>query len=144
MIAVLGLSHLGLSTIVSLASKGCNVIGFDENKNLIKNIKKFNLHIKEPGLLKSLKKYSKRIKFTSDISEIKKTKVTFISIDVPTNKKSGKYKVVLNLISLAKKNLGKNSVLVIMSQIPPGFMREINFSKNDFLSGRNINLWRLY
>ena len=130
MIAVLGLSHLGLSTIVSLASKGCNVIGFDENKNLIKNIKKFNLHIKEPGLLKSLKKYSKRIKFTSDISEIKKTKVTFISIDVPTNKKDqGKYKVVLNLISLAKKNLGKNSVLVIMSQIPPGFMREINFSK---------------
>ena len=39
MIAVLGLSHLGLSTIVSLASKGCNVIGFDENKNLIKILK---------------------------------------------------------------------------------------------------------
>ena len=74
MIAVLGLSHLGLSTIVSLASKGCNVIGFDENKNLIKNIKKFNLHIKEPGLLKSLKKYSKELNSPVIFLKLKKLK----------------------------------------------------------------------
>mgnify|MGYP000852604923 FL=1 len=130
MISVIGLSHLGLSTLVSLASKGYNVIGFDTSEDLINNIKKLNLQIKEPGLLKSLKKYSNRIKFTCKISDIKKTKVTFISIDVPTNKKNlGKYKIVLNLINLAKKNLGKNSILVIMSQIPPGFMRKIDFPK---------------
>ena len=38
MIAVLGLSHLGLSTIVHYF-KGCNVTGFDENKKFNKNIK---------------------------------------------------------------------------------------------------------
>lgn len=130
MISVIGLSHLGLSTLISLASKGYKVIGYDKSKDLIDNIKKLNLQIKEPGLLKSLKKYSKRIKFTYNINDIKNTKVIFITIDVPTNKKNvGKYKIVLNLIKLAKKNLGKNSSLVIMSQIPPGFMRKINFSK---------------
>ena len=88
MISVIGLSHLGLSTLVSLASKGYNVVGFDTSEDLINNIKKFNLQINEPGLLKSLKKYSKRIKFTCKISDIKKTKVTFISLDVPTNKEN--------------------------------------------------------
>ena len=46
MISVIGLSHLGLSTLVSLASKGYNVIGFDTSEDLINNIKKLNPQIK--------------------------------------------------------------------------------------------------
>ena len=49
-----------------------------------------------------------------------------------TKKNQGKYKVVLNLISLAKKNLGKNSVLVIMSQIPQALWERSISLENDF------------
>ena len=59
-IGFIGLSHLGLCYLAASAEKGCQVIGYSRDKDLLLSLSEFELSVKEPNLVKTLKKNKKK------------------------------------------------------------------------------------
>ena len=131
-ISFCGLSHLGLvySGIYSKFAK--QTVCYDTDFELIKNLKKKKLKIREPKLKSNLFDLRKKIKFSNNIDDILNSDLVFISLDVPTNKfGESDYSKINNLINLIKNRLKKGCSLIILSQLFPGYCDKI-FSKNKF------------
>jgi len=129
-ISFFGLSHLGLNYLAASAAKGFKVIGYDENKELIERLKLKKKIFNEPFLFENLKKYKKNITFTSNVNDLKKSKIIFISSDIDTNKngKSDLKKIKKSIRVIKSKLSNKN--LIIMSQVKPGFTKKIVWNKS--------------
>tara|TARA_Y100000768_G_scaffold333690_1_gene273925 strand:- start:58755 stop:60029 length:1275 start_codon:yes stop_codon:yes gene_type:complete len=133
-VGYVGLSHLGLCSSVAAAIKNCKVISFDEDQSLIKRLNKGISDITEPHLNQSLKKYKNKIIFTNNINEINSCDIVYISLDVPTDSKgksdlSSIYKLIKKLFQ----NISRDTPIVILCQVPPGFTRQLKWpSKNLF------------
>ena len=130
-IAFVGMSHLGLNYAVATASKKFKVICYDENISTIKLLKNKISPIFEKDLEKNIKLNFSNLKFTNNISDLKNCDNVYISEDVNT-KISGKSDLTSTkgLINKTIKHLNKNSNLIILCQVPPGFCRSINWNKN--------------
>ena len=130
-VAFIGMSHLGLISSVCVAEKGFQVVGFDQDLSTIEKLNSNQLIYSEPKLPELLEKNKKRLCFTNKLSEIKKCDIVYISKDVPTNDKNQSDVDSINtLINLVKESLNNKAVLVILSQVPPGFTRKISFDKS--------------
>jgi len=123
-IGFIGMTHLGLVSGVSAAEKGFDVICYDPDKNLIANINELKLPISEPKIENLIRKNSKQIRFTSECSELKKCDVVFVAPDVATDD-SGQSDLlsINNLLDIAFSETRPNAVIVILSQVPPGYTR---------------------
>ena len=127
-----GMSHLGLNYLAAASSKKFNVIGFDKDEEHISNLKKNLLKIKEPGLEYTLKKNKKNIKFTSNLEDLKKCNLIFISLDINTNQKNeSNYNEINKLLKSILSKLNHKFTLVLLSQVFPGFTRKILNKKTD-------------
>ena len=130
-IGFVGMSHLGLNYLAAASEKGFSVIGFDNDKDKIHKIKKRTLDLSEPNLWNLIKKNSNKIIFSDNFKNLKSCDLVFISQDIKTDKK-GRAKLIKlkKLINTAILNIGKNAILIILSQVKPGFMRKIKFDKS--------------
>jgi len=130
-IAFVGMSHLGLNYAVATASKKFKVICYDENISTIKLLKNKISPIFEKDLEKNIKLNFSNLKFTNNISDLKNCDNVYISQDVST-KISGESDLTATkgLINKTIKHLNKNSNLIILCQVPPGFCRSINWPKD--------------
>lgn len=131
-IGFVGLSHLGLNYLAASAEKGFKVIGFHDDINLITKLKKKESIISEPGLTKLLAKNKKKINFTPNIKDLKSCDIIFVSLDIPTDSRNKSNLKKINFyIKKIKKTLVKNSVIVILCQVPPGFTERIRWDKKN-------------
>jgi len=129
-IGYVGLSHLGLVSSITSSEKSYNVIGYDKNLKLINKLKQGIIDLKEPNLLKLFNKNKRNINFTNNPIILKQCDIIYISEDIKTNKKNvSDYQKINNLINKVKKYISKKSILVILSQITPGFTRKIKWPK---------------
>ncbi len=130
-IGFVGMSHLGLNYAVATASKKFKVICYDENISKINLLKNKISPIFEKDLEKKIKLNFSNLNFTNNISDIKNCDNVYISKDVST-KASGESDLTATkgLIDKTIKHLNKNSNLIILCQVPPGFCRSINWNKN--------------
>ncbi len=130
-IGFVGMSHLGLNYLAATSEKGFSVIGFDNDKDKIRKIKKRTLDLSEPNLWNLINKNSNKIIFSDNFKNLKSCDLVFISQDIETDKK-GKAKLIKlkKLINTAILNISKNAILIILSQVKPGFMRKIKFDKS--------------
>jgi UDPglucose 6-dehydrogenase len=130
-IGFVGMSHLGLNYAVATASKKFKVICYDENISTINLLKNKISPIFEKDLEKKIKLNFSNLKFTNNILDLKNCDNVYISEDVST-KISGEsdLTVTKGLINKTIKHLNKNSNLIILCQVPPGFCRSINWNKN--------------
>jgi UDPglucose 6-dehydrogenase len=123
-----GMTHLGLNSAVAVAERGFNVICFDENKETIEKLKSQNLSIVEPNLDALLAKNIERIQFTHHLQDLNKADVIYIAPDVPTDHQGhSDISGIQQLIKLVATHLNSAATLVVLSQVPPGFTREIQF-----------------
>ena len=130
-IGFVGLTHLGLNYLAATSEKGFKVVAIDLNKEKINKLKKFHFEYDEPNLKKMINKNKKKIFFSSDLNNLKYCGIIFVSQDVKTNKKGkGDLKNLKKLITKISKFINSKSVLVILSQVQPGFTRMINFEKS--------------
>ncbi len=129
-IGFFGLSHLGLNYLAASAAKGFRVVGYDENKELIEKLKSNKVIFKEPLLFENLKRFNKNIIFSNKISDLKKSKIIFISLDVKTDK-YGKSDLngIKKIIKIIKLKINKKN-LILMSQVKPGFTKKISWDKS--------------
>ena len=127
-IAFVGLTHLGLIYLAASSQKGFKVKGIDLDEKKIKKLKKFDIEYKEPNLKKTLFDNKKNIIFSSSFNNLSDCNIVFISQDISTDSKDkADFNSLKKLIKITSKFLNRKSILVILSQVQPGFTRMVNF-----------------
>jgi UDPglucose 6-dehydrogenase len=120
-----GMTHLGLVSGVCAAEKGFDLVCFDQNKDKIKELKAGQLPVSEPQLDELVRNNKDRILFTSEVSDLLKCDVVYVAPDIPTDD-LGKSDLapIDQLLDLVFKTSREDAVVVVLSQVPPGFSRE--------------------
>lgn len=119
-IGVLGLGYVGLTLSITLAKSKFNVVGIENNKKILKKLKKGNAHFYEENIdidfQRVLKK--KKIILSEKISDLKNCDVIFITLGTPIDENK---KVLLqNLFTTSKKLskvIKKNCVVGLRSTV---------------------------
>ncbi len=125
-IGVIGLSHLGTCYSIAYATKGANVIAYDFDENTRKERISGYFDPAEPGVMTFLQKPSNNFRITDNINELGVCDLLVYAKD--TNFELEK-NLALSLISdeilLITASIKDGIPLVIMSQVPPGFTRNL-------------------
>ena len=131
-ISVIGAGYVGLVTAACFSEFGYKVVCIDNDLEKIKQLKKNQIPIYEPGLGDLVKKNTDAsyLKFTNDLSHIKKSNIIFIAVGTPTMRRGDGeadlkyvYKVCKDLAKfLEKKN---KTIIVTKSTVPIGTGNEI-------------------
>lgn len=125
-IAYVGMTHLGLNSAVAAAEKGFEIVCMDPQKELIANLKKKQLPVVEPRLPELFSKNSHRMRFTHQFSDLEQCDLIYIAPDIPTNEcGQSDLRPICSLVDSIQPVLNKNHCLIILSQVPPGFTRQI-------------------
>jgi len=80
-IGVVGLSHLGVTASIGLASLGFSVMGFDPDEAVVRRLQGGDSIFPEPGLPELFSAHRKNTQFTSDFSEISKYDIVIFGQD---------------------------------------------------------------
>lgn len=124
MIGYAGLSHLGLVSSVAAAANGFQVLGFDQDPALVARVNGTELPVVEPGLPDLLAEHRERLVFTSDVSALARCELVYVSVDVPTDAHDrSNVQPVAHLLRLVTAATTPGTIIVVLSQVPPGFCR---------------------
>jgi UDPglucose 6-dehydrogenase len=126
MIGFAGLSHLGIVSSIGTAAKGFEVVAYGDDESLCENLNHGQPPFFEPGLAELLTANQSRIQFTADASRLSACEVIYFALDVPTDDQ-GKSDLA-PLVALLKKVItlaAPGTLLVVLSQVPPGFTRQL-------------------
>ena len=120
-----GMTHLGLVSGVCAAEKGFHLICFDQSKDKIEELNAGQLPVSEPQLDELVSKNKERILFTSDPKDLAQCDVVYVAPDIPTDD-LGKSDLapIDQLLNLVFETAREDAVIVVLSQVPPGFSRE--------------------
>ena len=123
-IGFVGLTHLGLVSSLSAAEKEFQVICFDHDLDKISTLNKGKLSISEPKLNDLIIKNKNQILFSNDVADLKKCDVVYVAPDIATDD-FGKSDLapIDALLNLTFDTARDDAVIVVLSQVPPGFSR---------------------
>ena len=127
-VCVIGSGYVGLVTGICFAANDKHdVVFFDTNFKKIEDLKKDKIDIHEKNLTKRLQsaKKFKKINFSESLSDaINNSKVIFVTVGTPINKKGNidlsQIKEVTNQIANILKKSNSYKVIIYKSTIPPG------------------------
>lgn len=119
-----GMTHLGLVSAISAAEKGFRVVCFDPDISRIEPLSRGVLPVSEPLLEDLVLQNKANITFTSDALALSGCDVVYVAPDVPTDDFGGSDLGPINtLLDLVFEAARKDAVIVVLSQVPPGFTR---------------------
>lgn len=122
----MGLSHLGTVSSICWASLGCQVVGVDADKTRVEEIAHGRLPIQELGLDDLLSAHRAGITFTHDFSALSACDLVVFALDVDTDESDRSDRTRLEtLIEAAVPWLEEDAAVVLMSQVPAGYTREL-------------------
>ncbi len=125
-IAFLGMTHLGINHAAAAAALGFSVIGFDPDPALAESLASGRLPVMEPGLPELLHEHGRNIRFSADPADLADVALCYVAPDVATDEAGRSDLTVLrSLIALADQHLSPETVMVVLSQVPPGFTRSL-------------------
>lgn len=128
LIGFAGLTHLGIISSIAAAAKGYHVIGFHDDAALVSKLNKADFPIQEPQLNELFLENRERITFTADVADLSKCQIVYVSVDIPTNENGESDLVpIQKIIGQVSQVLNPDACLVILSQVSPGFTRQITF-----------------
>jgi UDPglucose 6-dehydrogenase len=126
MIGFAGLSHLGIVSATAAASKGFSVVGFDPDPELSARVARGELTVFEPGLDDLLTANRPRLAFGSDPASLSACDVIVFASDVVTDDHGrSDLSPLRGLIAAVVPQAKPGAVLVVLSQVPPGFTRKV-------------------
>jgi UDPglucose 6-dehydrogenase len=127
LIGFAGMTHLGLISAVAAAERGFPVVGFDPDPRRILPLTYGELPVVEPDLPDLIIKNRLQLLFTSMTADLACCDVVYIAADVPTDDDgSSDLQAIYALIDLVEGALKPEAVLVVLSQVPPGFTRGLS------------------
>jgi UDPglucose 6-dehydrogenase len=119
-----GMTHLGLVSGVAAAARGFETVCFDPDGARIAALERSALPVIEPGLPELVAVHRDRLRFTTDLAALAACDVVYVAPDVPTDDRGGSDLAPLSELLVAIDGaLKADAVLVILSQVPPGFTR---------------------
>ena len=119
-----GMTHLGLNSAVAAADKGFELVCYDSDPLLIAALDRGELPVTEPDLPELLQKNTHRIKFAADANALTACDLVYVAPDVPTDDTGRSDLARIDaLIRQVEAVLRPDAVMVILSQVPPGFTR---------------------
>jgi UDPglucose 6-dehydrogenase len=123
-IGYVGMTHLGLCSAVAAATKGFGVLAFDRDAALVGRLAEGKLPVVEPGLDDLLAAHRASIRFSSDAAELGACHLIYVAPDVPTDDTGNSDLAGLNqLLELTLANSRPDAIVIVLSQVPPGFTR---------------------
>ncbi len=126
-----GMTHLGLNSAAASAAHEFETVGFDPDQDRITQLQEGGIPVNEPGLQELLKVHATRLTFSSQAESLKICHVVYISADVATDSEGqSDLSGIEDLIATVLPQLSSTAILVILCQVPPGFTRNIGFSKD--------------
>lgn len=124
MIGYAGLSHLGLVSTAAAAAKGFGVVGFDPDASMVATLARGQLPVVEPSLSELLTANLARVTWSADPSSLRGCRVIYVSVDVPIDDQGrSDLSPVDRLLETVAANSAPETVIVILSQVNPGFTR---------------------
>ena len=124
-IGFVGMTHLGLVSGISATERGFRVICFDQHADKVRALKEGKLSVSEPQLNDLVIKNKSQISFTHDVADLKKCDVVYVAPDIATDDfgKSDLAPIDV-LLTLTFDAARDDAVIVVLSQVPPGFSRK--------------------
>lgn len=123
-IAYVGMTHLGLCSGIAAASKGFETLCFDRDAALTSLLDAGRLPVVEPGLPELLAEHRDRVRFSSDPQALGGCDVVYIAPDIPTDDfGQSDLSPIDSLLKFIGGHLKPGTIVVILSQVPPGFTR---------------------
>ncbi len=125
-VGFVGMTHLGLVSATAVCARGFETLCVDEDARLIARLEAGQLPVVEPGLDDMLAANGRRQKFSSRLEDVNSCDVVYIAADVPTDD-AGKSDLddIRTLVERVNGRLRNDAILVVLSQVPPGFTRSI-------------------
>ena len=141
MIGFAGMEHLGIISSVAAAAKGCGVVAFDPDGELCQGFTNGQSSMVEPGLTQLLASSQANIKFTSDVNLLSDCSLVYVSLDTETDDDGHSDLGPLNdMINQVAGALSPRTVLVVLSQVPPGFTRALAARLNIEHPGKDLTV----
>lgn len=127
MIGFAGLSHLGIVSSLAASAKGCTVVAYDRDHELVDRLHHGIFPILEPNLPGLFASHGKGIRFSAEASSLKECDLIVFSLDIPTdNNNCSDLAPLSELVREVVACVGPRTAFVILSQVPPGFTRSIS------------------
>jgi UDPglucose 6-dehydrogenase len=125
-IAFAGMTHLGLCSGIAAAAKGFDVTLFDMDPKRIRDISAGLLPIIEPDLERLFAENRTRLTFSADKRDLARADLVYVAPDVPTDDKGqSDLDGLRGLLAHIVPAIDARAVVVILSQVPPGFTRSL-------------------
>ena len=119
-----GMTHLGLVSAIAASEKGFKVVAFDLDALKIESISQGRYPVSEPQLEDLASKNASRLTFSSNAAALSDCDVIYVAPDVPTDDRgSSDLGPVDRLLDLVFDASRKDAIIVVLSQVPPGFTR---------------------
>lgn len=126
-ISFIGLTHLSLVYGLASAAKGYKINFYDNDKEIVDLYNKGVFSIDEPGLNEVYLKYINFLSFSYQVENLKNSKLIFIAPDIETDHRGRSNLNKINkLLKLVLKNIKPNQPIIILSQVKPGFTRNVS------------------
>lgn len=137
-----GLSHLGIISSACAASKGFDVVAYDPDAGLCAEVGRGQPPITEPGLAELFAASCGRLQVTSAPDGLRACDLVVLASDVPTDAEHRSDLVgIRRLLDTMQTHTAPEAVLVILSQVPPGFTREAAEALQAASPDRPRRLW---
>ncbi len=142
LIGFAGISHLGLVSSIAMAAKGFSVVAFDARTELIRDLQARKLPVHEPDLDDLLQRHAHDLKFTDSSRDLSRCDVVILAMDVPTNQQNQSDLGALDRLADSVVNdLADGAVLVVLSQVRPGYTRQLARRLKPLLTAKKVALY---
>jgi UDPglucose 6-dehydrogenase len=122
-----GMTHLGLNSAVASAERGFDVICFDPDPARIAALNDGRLPVVEPDLPEMFGRRRAQLRFAADAEVLKACDVVYVAPDVPTDDTGASDLGPIGaLIGMVNAAMAEAAVMVVLSQVPPGFTRGLS------------------
>jgi UDP-N-acetyl-D-glucosamine dehydrogenase len=126
-VVVIGQGYVGLPLALAIAEAGHEVVGFDLNQDLVRNLSSGQSHIEDvqdADLVNLIKKSNYRA--TSNPSDFAESDIAIIAVPTPLNsKREPDVSFVESASMILGKNLSKSALIINESTSYPGTLRNI-------------------
>lgn len=121
-----GLTHLAICSAVAAAERGFEVLCFDANPSTVDAFRSRRFPIYEPQLDELASNNAARLTATTQAGDLRKVDLCFVAPDIPTGPDGqSDLREIKQLIETVDGSLAVQAPMVVLSQVPPGFVRAL-------------------
>src|SRR5882724_2681104 len=122
-----GMTHLGLVSASAVAGRGFEVVCFDADSALVDRLTRRDWPVLESGLDELIRGNGARQRFTSVSGNLTACDLVYVAPDVPTDDQgTSDISSLTALIRDVAAVIHADAVMVVLSQVPPGYTRTLD------------------